>query len=111
MVGGPAANTFIVGGSTGVELSPVTEFLNAPNDQLFVSGLNAPPPANFIENNINSFPAGITASALEGAGTSGIVVDNSIGSAQASSIYFGVLGPSANPNANSAVKLTQSGLN
>jgi hypothetical protein len=37
-------------------------------------------------------------------------VDNSSGSGQASSIYFGVLGAAA-PNGNSAVKLTQSGLN
>jgi hypothetical protein len=108
MTAGAAANTFAVVGSTGVELSPVTEFLNGATDQLFVSGLvNASP--NFIENNINSFPAAVLASTAEGTGTSGIVVDNNSADVQASSIYFGVLGALA-PNANSAVKLTQTGL-
>jgi hypothetical protein len=41
----------------------------------------------------------------EGNGTTGIVADNVSTSAQASSIYFGV------PSLNTAVKLTQSGLN
>jgi len=54
----------------------------------------------------NSFPpAGATgATATETGGTSGIIVDNTSGSAQASSIYFSNLG------SNTAVKLTQSGL-
>ena len=116
MVPGPAANTFTITGSTPVEFSPLTEFLNGSTDQLYVSGLaNASP--NFIEYNLTDFgslfpnvlfpintsgPAG--ASTGEGSGTSGIVVDNVSSSAQASSIYFGVLG------SNTAVKLTQSGL-
>jgi hypothetical protein len=54
-----------------------------------------------------SFPS----NASEGFGTTGIVVDNSSGSAQASSIYFGALTGGANPNQHSAVKLTQTGLN
>jgi hypothetical protein len=77
-------------------------------DLLFVSGqVNVSP--NFIQENINTFPGAITTSTAEGTGTSGMVVDNVSGSAQASSIYFGVLGAAA-PNANSAVKLTQAGL-
>jgi len=108
MTTGPAANSFTVGGSSSVELSPTTEFMNG-TDQLFVSGrINVSP--NFIEENINAFPGSITTSTAEGTGTSGMVVDNSNGGAQASSIYFGVLGAAA-PNGNSAVKLTQSGLN
>jgi hypothetical protein len=108
MTSGAAANNFPIVGSVGVELSPVTEFLNGATDQLFVSGLvNASP--NFIENNINTFPAAVLASTAEGTGTSGIVVDNNSADAEASSIYFGVLGAAA-PNGNSAVKLTQTGL-
>ena len=104
----PIANQFTVGTSVPVEFSPTTEFLNGATDRLFVSGLvNASP--NFIMENINAFPGGVTASTAEGSGTSGIVVDNVSGSAQASSIYFGVLAPGT--NANTAVKLTQTGLN
>jgi hypothetical protein len=103
MNSGVPANAFTVPGSSPVELSPTTEFLNGVTDQLFVSGLAVLSP-NFLENHINTFPVGITASATEGSGTTGIVVDNSSGSAQASSVYFGVL------TSNTAVKLTQSGL-
>ena len=92
MTSGAAANSFAVTGSTSVELSPVTEFLNGATDQLFVSGLiNASP--NFIEENITAFPSTITTSTAEGSGTSGIVVDNDSADPQASSIYFGVLSP------------------
>jgi hypothetical protein len=114
MNGGPAADSIAVGGSTAVEFSPTTEFLNGATDQLFVSGLTAASP-NFIEYNLTAFaglfptsfpPAGATgATATEVNGTSGIVVDNTSASAQASSIYFGTIG------ANNAVKLTQTGLN
>jgi hypothetical protein len=104
----PLANQFSVPSSVPVELSPTTEFLNGATDRLFVSGLvNASP--NFIMENINAIPVSVTASTAEGSGTSGIVVDNVSGSAQASSIYFGVLAPGT--NANTAVKLTQTGLN
>jgi hypothetical protein len=114
MNGGPAADSIAVAASSAVELSPTTEFLNGATDQLFVSGLtNASP--NFIEYNLTAFPGlfpnsfppvGATgATAAETGGTSGIIVDNTSGSAQASSIYFGTIGT------NSAVKLTQSGLN
>jgi len=114
MTGGAPANTIQVGGSTPVEFSPTTEFLNGANDQVFVSGLTAASP-NFIEYNMNAFlllfpnafpPVGVNgATATETGGTSGIIVDNTSGSAQASSIYFG------NLSTNAAVKLTQSGLN
>ena len=115
-----AAGNFLELPSTSVELSPVTEFMNGSTDQVFVSGLlNAPP--NLIEYNLtdfaNLFPnvlmpvkgsSAVGASIGEGSGTTGMVVDNVSASAQASSIYFGVLSPG--PNGNSAVKLTQSGL-
>jgi hypothetical protein len=107
MNGGAAANTMAVAGSTSVELSPTTAFLNG-TDRLFVSG-RLSGTVNFIQENINAFPATVTTSTQEGTGTSGMVIDNVSGSAQASSIYFGVLGAVA-PNANSAVKLTQAGL-
>ncbi|MGA7795973.1 MAG: hypothetical protein WCA19_23320 [Candidatus Acidiferrales bacterium] len=103
-----------IGGSSPVDFSPLTEFLNGSSDQVFVSGLTAASP-NFIEYNMNIFinlfpnsfpPSGISgATTTETGGTSGMVVDNTSGSAQASSIYFG------NLSTNAAVKLTQSGLN
>jgi hypothetical protein len=108
-----ASDKIQIGGSAPVDFSPVTELLNGANDQVFVSGLTVASP-NFIEYNMNAFlalfptsfpPSGVTgATATETGGTSGIVVDNTSGSAQASSIYFGNLG------SNTAVKLTQSGL-
>ena len=120
MVAGPAANSFSVTGSTPVEFSPLTEFLNGSTDQLYVSGLLDLSP-NFILYNLtdfgNLFPNvlfpinssnAVGGTTTEGSGTSGIVVDNVSTDAQASSIYFGVFSPG--PNANSAVKLTQSGL-
>jgi hypothetical protein len=113
MTSGAAGNVFAVTGSSRNELSPATEFLNGATDQLFVSGIAATNP-NFVEYNINTFPTtfppidgsnAVGATTAEGSGTTGIIVDNISGSAQASSIYFGVLG------SNTAVKLTQSGLN
>ena len=99
MNSGPRRIPFTVGGSTPVEFSPTTEFLNGGNDQVFVSGITLASP-NFIEYNMNAFlalfpnsfpPVGATgATASESGGTSGIIVDNTSGSAQASSIYFGV---------------------
>ena len=116
MNSGGAGNFLQINGSTAVEVSPVTEFLNVSTDQIFVSGL-LPSPPNFIEYNLtnfgNLFPnvimpinssSAVGASTGEGSGTSGIVVDNTSSSNQASSIYFGVVG------LNTAVKLTQSGL-
>jgi hypothetical protein len=97
-----------VGGSSPVELSPVTEFFNAntTTDWLFASGQTALSP-NFLEANITAgFPAGFSGSADEGNGTTGIIVDDDSLSNQASSIYVGTFGANA-----SGVKLTQSGLN
>lgn len=86
------------------ELSPSTEFLNG-EDRLFDSaiGLTA---NNFVSMRIDTFPAGPEQVLTENnpGGTSGIVVDNVDGAAQASSVYFSVL------SGNKAVKLTQSGL-
>lgn len=110
-------NSLGLTGTIAVEFSPVTEFENSPNDLLFVSGLVSvtSPAFDFIEYNINSFPtadppsggAGSTGAtfATAGPGTSGIIVDNASGSAQASSIYYGDLG-----TAHNAVKLTQGDL-
>lgn len=110
MTSGTPVNGLAVAGSSAVELSPVTEFFNGGTsvDATFVGGL-LNNPVNFIENNVSGgFPGGSSATAGEGSGTSGIIVDNQSTDAQASSIYFGVLSPGT--NANSAVKLTQAAL-
>jgi hypothetical protein len=86
------------------ELSPVTEFLNGATDNLFAGILSATPP-NFASVNITTFPTALAHTATEGSGTSGIVIDNVSPLVQASSVYFSALG------ANTAVKLTQAGLN
>jgi hypothetical protein len=119
MASGPAGNVFAIPGSNGNELSPVTEFLNGVTDQLYVSGIASDDP-NIVEYNINTFPASfppingsnaVGATLGVGGGTSGIIVDNESAASQASSIYFGALGTAGtNPDGNSAVKLTQSGL-
>lgn len=116
MTSGAAANFLEISGSTAAEFSPLTEFLNGSTDQLFISAFETAPP-NIIVYNLtdfaglfpNVFPptngsSAAGATATEGAGTTGMVVDNVSSSAQASSIYFGV------PSLNTAVKLTQSGL-
>ena len=116
MTAGPASNFLRVVGSPGVEFSPLTEFLNGSVDQLYASGLTTLTPS-FIEYNLSDF-AGLFPNVLfpinsanavggsrsEGHGTTGIVVDNVSSDVQASSVYFGI------PSLNTAVKLTQSGL-
>jgi hypothetical protein len=96
------------------ESSPITEFFNGTEDYIFESNLFPPGADSFVVNyNVAAgFPSTSTpiAAVSEGAGTSGIVVDNENADPQASSIYFGVLGAPSGPNPNSAVKLTQSGL-
>lgn len=111
MNSGTPANVLTVGGSTDVELSPVTEFFNGGTsvDAIFVGGLISSTP-NFLEANVSAgFPAGFSASAgsaITGSGAGGIIIDNQSSSAQASSIYFGTLGVGGN----NAVKLTQAAL-
>jgi len=120
---GAPANSLISGSPVGSEYAPIGEFFNATtgNDLVFVS---------LLRNNSNGFlnlysflattgwNAGIQKSILEGLGASGMVIDNSSASAQASSIYFNALNedaacssPQAGANTNGcAVKLTQAGL-
>jgi len=88
--------------STAVETSPLTEFLNAGTDRLFLSLIAHDTLDAF---NINAFPAGTSASVTELGGTSGIIVDNVSAQNQASSIYFATLAGS-----HAAVKVTQSAL-
>jgi hypothetical protein len=116
MNGGAPGNTLTVGGSVAVEFSPTTEFLNSGtgSDQFLVSGITGASP-NFIEYNLNVFatlfpnsfpPSGVAgATSTQSGGTTGMIIDNASASVQASSIYFGDLG------SNTAVKLTQAGLN
>jgi hypothetical protein len=82
------------------EYSPLTEFKNGTTDWLFGGVLENLVP-NIGSLNINTFPTGLSSNVLEGSGSSGMVIDNSSASAQASSIYFGAQGT------NNAVKLTQ----
>ena len=89
------------------EFSPATTFFDGTQDRLFESVLS-----NIVDNIIalnvstgTTFPPSLDSFTSEGSGTSGIIVDNNAtGTAQADSIYFGALG------ANTAVKLTQTGL-
>jgi hypothetical protein len=81
----------------------MTTFLTTGGeDRLFESALGA-----FVDNIISlnitngAFPTIPESFTTEGSGTTGIVVDNASVSAQADSIYFGVLA------SNTAVKLTQ----
>jgi len=120
---GAAANFIQVSASANTEFSPVTELLNAGTDQIFTGALEPSFP-NTLVYNLTTFAPGFFpnvfpplnssdtsgATTGEGVGTSGIVVDNVSTVPQASSIYFGAQGPTG-PNANSAVKLTQSVLN
>ncbi|MFY9690670.1 MAG: hypothetical protein WAJ86_12100 [Candidatus Acidiferrales bacterium] len=100
-----------------LEYAPLTEYYNTTTstDWLFVGVLQNRNP-NIGLFNINSFPASATlaASTQEGSGASGMVVDNSSSSGQASSIYFGALSTTASCGAGGtggcAVKLTQAGL-
>jgi hypothetical protein len=87
------------------EITPLTEFDDGAEDRFFESALSAFS-GNMVSFNVTStFPLGPENFLTEGSGTSAIVVDNDATSTnQADSLYFGVLG------SNTAVKLTQSGL-
>jgi hypothetical protein len=101
------ANTF-----DSLETSPLTSFFNGTTNYLFWSDLNGGEGGSAVfQNDITggSLPTqNYLVDTPEGEGTSGIIVDNDSSDSQASSIYFGVLG--ADPDSNTAVKLTQSGL-
>ncbi len=107
MNSGIPAHSINIGTRPG-EYAPLTEFKNGANDYLFLGILIVPP--NFARSTINAFPAGAPTQPGTGlpgtsTGTSGMVIDNSSASAQASSLYFSSLG------SNTAVKYTQVGLN
>lgn len=120
---GAPAHSLASTNPVGSEYAPIGEFYNTStgNDVIFVS---------LLRNNSHGFDnlysfssttgwsATIQNAVVEGLGVSGMVVDNSSTSAQASSIYFGSLSQNAACNspqtgANTggcAVKLTQAGL-
>jgi hypothetical protein len=102
----PLATNQIPFGFGPVDFSPFTEFLTtAGEDRLFESGISAFA-GNLASFNISTtFPGGLEHFATEGSGTTGIVIDNGSASAQADSLYFGVL------TSNTAVKVTQGALN
>jgi hypothetical protein len=101
MTAGTAANALNVTALTG-EYAPFTEFRNGATDWLF-GGILQNLVGNMGSFNINSFPTALISTALQGSGPSGMIVDNSSASIQASNIYFGTQGT------NNAVKLTQAG--
>ncbi len=104
MTTGTPTNVFDFGTIEG-EYSPLTEFKAGATDRLFF-GLLLPSATalNFGAFPINTFPTTVPPGLGQGSGPSGITVDNSSASAQASSVYFGVQA------SHTAVKLTQSGL-
>ncbi len=93
------------------ELSPSTEFVSGGVDRLFDCQIQIPASYDSFQafNITGAFPAGGYYATLSvgtpNAGTSGIVVDNASGLAQAASVYYSVL------SQNLAAKVTQSGLN
>jgi hypothetical protein len=105
MTAGNPGNTQTYNLGAEFEVSPITEFFAGAEDRLFISTQTSP--ANDIVSfNVTTLPipASVQSFATEGNGTSGIIVDNASGAAQANSVYFGAA------TANTAVKLTQSAL-
>jgi hypothetical protein len=102
------AGAFQVFGINPFEFSPATTFFDGVQDRLFESVLTNSIGGNLVSFNVSNgttMPFTLESNATEGAGTSGIIVDNNgTGTVQADSIYFGAL------TANTAVKLTQSAL-
>jgi len=103
--------------NAGEQCSPMTEINNGV-DRIFL-GLLTSAQVEFFDISTNATPTlGGTGGVLpvsEAGGTSGIIIDNVSGAAQASSIYFSTLGASSNcavagVNQRCAVKLTQAGL-
>jgi len=95
---------------TSSECSPLTEFLNG-TDHLFLGQMS--PGSEVQVYPITTANPGTPTSATAPGGTSGIIVDNSSASTQASSIYFANLASTAcgaGGTGMCAVKLTQSGL-
>jgi hypothetical protein len=102
------AGTVQAFGINPFEFSPATTFFDGVQDRLFESVLTNSIGGNLVSFNVSNgttSPFALESSATEGAGTSGIIVDNNgTGTVQADSVYFGTL------TTNTAVKLTQSGL-
>ena len=107
------------GGGPGYEWAPFTEFFNASQskDWLFTGTLQNQ--ANVASFDItNPLVPANGASAREGMGITGMVIDNDSSAAQASSFYFGSIGQNTTCNNTTvttdtggcAVKLTQQGL-
>jgi hypothetical protein len=117
--------------TNSAECSPLTEFFNAnapavSRDQIFFgvqtlgSGTNCGGGGCVMSINVTGTPGSLSIanSIAEIGGPSGIVVDNSSTSGQASSLYFSNQGPSTAGNpcnaitgVGCAIKLTQAGLN
>jgi hypothetical protein len=120
---GPPAHSLTSTNPVGSEYAPMGEFFNATtgNDFLFVSLLRKDVGAlvNFYSFLATTgWNATVQKTATEGLGASGMVIDNSSASGQASSIYFNALNedaacssPQGGANTGGcAVKLTQAGL-
>jgi hypothetical protein len=103
----PAISNYLFLGTNkpGTECSPLTVFRN-PNIGQDTLYMGAPKNCTGGGGCVLAYQLpGLIGSVPESGGTSGIVVDNVSGSAQASSIYFSTLGTTKN-----AVKLTQAAL-
>jgi hypothetical protein len=106
------ATTVSLSNNNAEQCSPLTEFANGV-DRLFI-GLRTSAFVESFDISSSTTPA-LGPQVSEAGGTSGIVVDNASGDAQASSIYFTNEANSAacrtTINHRCGVKLTQSGLN
>jgi hypothetical protein len=120
---GPPAHSLVSTNPVGSEYAPIGEFFNSTtgNDLLFVSLFRkaAGGLVNFYSFLATTgWNATVQSTATEGLGASGMVIDNSSASAQASSIYFNALdedaacsSPQTGANTGGcAVKLTQAAL-
>src|SRR3979490_1770368 len=79
MTAGTPTNTFNIPVVAG-EFAPFAEFKNGATDWLF-GGILQNALANMGSFNINTFPTNLTNTTLQGAGPSGIIIDNSSASA------------------------------
>jgi hypothetical protein len=117
MTTGTPSDVFTLTTTVG-PFSPFTEFLNGTTDLLFFGSVSIPAAKDFNVGSLTittGFPSGTTATRSEGGGPGAIVVDNNNTTvAQGANIYFGTQScgtTSGCTNGNSAVKLTQVGLN
>jgi len=113
MKSAPDATTVSLSANNAEQCSPLTEFSNGV-DRLFLGLLTSAFVEYFDISTTTTPTLGAPGQISEAGGTSGIIIDNVSGAAQASSIYFTNEANSAScrttANHRCGVKLTQSGL-